>query len=218
MGTDSKPVTKTRQKLKEAYDAEFLATIERAEKQIILARHGRRLIHLLDDSPIVPGEDPLPYEHGAQARQILNDAEDDLREWQLDPHDLLNQFASERKYPAEYERSASSSPNAEPRSVRRERAPSADENEAAEHTPAANPQGEHESVQERERRGDDVLGAQRNVKENRMRINDTEALLPQSSQQLDGSTILTGSPVSSVDGWRVHANLFSPDKQPNLAY
>ncbi|CAN8099210.1 unnamed protein product [Discula destructiva] len=72
----------TRQKLKEAYDAEFIATIERAEKQIILARHGRRLLQLLDDSPVVPGEEQRPYPHGAQARQILNDCEDDMKDWE----------------------------------------------------------------------------------------------------------------------------------------
>ena len=72
----------TRQKLKEAYAAEFAATIERAEKQIILARHGRRLLNLLDDTPVVPGNVRPVYEHANQARQILNDAEDDLREWQ----------------------------------------------------------------------------------------------------------------------------------------
>lgn len=74
----------TRQKFKEAYDAEFVATIERAEKQIILARHGQRLLKLLDDTPVVPGDTRPAYEHSAQARQILNDAEDDLREWQPD--------------------------------------------------------------------------------------------------------------------------------------
>ncbi|KAF3762977.1 hypothetical protein M406DRAFT_92978 [Cryphonectria parasitica EP155] len=77
----------SRQKLKEAYDAEFLATIERAEKQIILARHGRRLIQLLDDSPVVPGDGQRPYQHAAQARQILNDAEDDLKDWQPESDD-----------------------------------------------------------------------------------------------------------------------------------
>ncbi|KAA8629681.1 hypothetical protein SMACR_05820 [Sordaria macrospora] len=71
----------TRQKLKEAYTAEFLATIERAEKQVILARHGLRLLNLLDDTPIVPGDAGIPYTQGHQARQILNDAEDDLRDW-----------------------------------------------------------------------------------------------------------------------------------------
>lgn len=76
---------KTRQKLKEAYAAEFAATIERAEKQIILAKHGRRLLNLLDDTPVVPGDTRAAYSHGAQARQILNDAEDDLRDWQPEP-------------------------------------------------------------------------------------------------------------------------------------
>ncbi|KAK4116501.1 hypothetical protein N656DRAFT_723927, partial [Canariomyces notabilis] len=71
----------TRQKLKEAYTAEFLATIERAEKQIILSRHGLRLLQLLDDTPTVPGDVRPAYAHASQARQILNDAEDDLRDW-----------------------------------------------------------------------------------------------------------------------------------------
>jgi hypothetical protein len=62
----------------------FAATIERAEKQIILAKHGRRLLNLLDDTPVVPGDARPPFAHGAEARQIINDAEEDLREWQLD--------------------------------------------------------------------------------------------------------------------------------------
>lgn len=74
-------VTQTRQKLKEAYDLHFAATIERAEKQIMLARHGRRLLNLLDDTPIVPGDTRPEFEHAHQARQVLNDAEEDLREW-----------------------------------------------------------------------------------------------------------------------------------------
>lgn len=71
----------TRQKLKEAYDLHFAATIERAEKQIMLARHGRRILNLLDDTPVVPGDTRPPFEHAHQARQVLNDAEEDLREW-----------------------------------------------------------------------------------------------------------------------------------------
>ncbi|MCJ1465249.1 hypothetical protein MMC07_003865 [Pseudocyphellaria aurata] len=74
----------TRQKLKEAYDIHFAATIERAEKQILLARHGRRLLNLLDDTPIVPGDTRPAFAHGHQARQVLNDAEEDLREWTPD--------------------------------------------------------------------------------------------------------------------------------------
>jgi hypothetical protein len=68
--------------MKEAYAAEFAATIERAEKQIILARHGRRLLNLLNDTPVVPGDIRPAFEHTSQARQILNDAEDDLKDWQ----------------------------------------------------------------------------------------------------------------------------------------
>lgn len=75
-------ICKTRQKIKEAYASEFAATIERAEKQIILARHGRRLLNLLDDTPVIPGDTRPEFPHANQARQILNDAEDDLREWQ----------------------------------------------------------------------------------------------------------------------------------------
>ncbi|KAK7907928.1 eisosome component PIL1 domain-containing protein, partial [Apiospora marii] len=72
----------TRQKLKESYTAEFAAVIERAEKQIILAQHGRRLLALLDDSPVTPGDARGSYQEGGAARQILNDAEDDLRKWE----------------------------------------------------------------------------------------------------------------------------------------
>ncbi|CEJ90525.1 Putative Sphingolipid long chain base-responsive protein LSP1 [[Torrubiella] hemipterigena] len=76
----------TRQKIKEAYEAEFAATIERAEKQIILAKHGRRLLQLLDDTPVVPGDARPAYDTAtqAQARQVLNDVEDDLRDWRPD--------------------------------------------------------------------------------------------------------------------------------------
>ncbi|KAI1659740.1 putative sphingolipid long chain base-responsive protein [Daldinia decipiens] len=72
----------TRSKLKEAYDAEFAAVIERAEKQIILAKHGRRLLDLLDDSPVTPGDARHAYQNGGAARQVLNDAEDDLKSWE----------------------------------------------------------------------------------------------------------------------------------------
>ncbi|KAI0539998.1 Eisosome component PIL1-domain-containing protein [Xylaria digitata] len=73
----------TRKKLREAYDAEFEAVIERAEKQIILAKHGKRLLSLIDDSPITPGDARRVYNQGGAARQVLNDAEDDLRSWEM---------------------------------------------------------------------------------------------------------------------------------------
>jgi hypothetical protein len=80
--------SQTRQKLKEAYAAEFAATIERAEKQIILARHGRRILNLLDDTPVIPGDMRPAFEYTNQARQILNDAEDDLKDWQPELEDV----------------------------------------------------------------------------------------------------------------------------------
>lgn len=59
----------------------FAATIERAEKQIILARHARTALNLLDDTPIVPGDAHQSFEGHERLRQVLNDAEEDLRNW-----------------------------------------------------------------------------------------------------------------------------------------
>ncbi|KAI1208954.1 putative sphingolipid long chain base-responsive protein [Annulohypoxylon truncatum] len=84
----------TRNKLKESYDTEFAAVIERAEKQIILAKHGRRLLELLDDSPVTPGDPRRAYQNGAAARQVLNDAEDDLKAWDKnvdEPYSLVEE-------------------------------------------------------------------------------------------------------------------------------
>lgn len=41
----------TRAKLKEAYALKFAAVVERAERQITLAKYGRMLLGLLDDTP-----------------------------------------------------------------------------------------------------------------------------------------------------------------------
>ena len=46
----------TRQKVKEAYASQLAAVIERSEKQAIIARHARRMLNLLDDTPVVPGD------------------------------------------------------------------------------------------------------------------------------------------------------------------
>lgn len=40
------------------------------------------MINLLDDTPIVPGDAHPVFEGTEAARQVLNDAEDDLRHWQ----------------------------------------------------------------------------------------------------------------------------------------
>lgn len=44
----------------------------------------------------MPGDDRQPYAHGHQARQILNDCEDDLREWQPDQEAFLDAAESPR--------------------------------------------------------------------------------------------------------------------------
>ncbi|GFF22623.1 sphingolipid long chain base-responsive protein PIL1 [Aspergillus udagawae] len=72
----------TRLKLKEAFDVHLAAVIERGEKQILLARHARRLLNHLDDTPIVPGDSRHPYEHADAAKQILEAAENDLKAWE----------------------------------------------------------------------------------------------------------------------------------------
>ncbi|KAJ5935178.1 hypothetical protein N7466_004725 [Penicillium verhagenii] len=71
----------TRTKLKEAFDIHTAAVIERAEKQIILARHARRLLNFIDDGPVVPGDSRQAYDHEFEARAVLEDAEADLRAW-----------------------------------------------------------------------------------------------------------------------------------------
>ncbi|KAI1430053.1 Eisosome component PIL1-domain-containing protein [Xylaria sp. FL1777] len=86
----------TRKKLREAYDSEFEAVIERAEKQIILAKHGKRLLSLLDDSPVTPGDPRKVYEQGSAARQVLNDAEDDLKSWERNrEHEFIGHEATD---------------------------------------------------------------------------------------------------------------------------
>ena len=65
-----------------SYDLHFAATIERAEKQIILAKYGRRLLNYLDDTPVVPGDVRQPFAHAHDARQVLTDAEQELQMWE----------------------------------------------------------------------------------------------------------------------------------------
>jgi hypothetical protein len=81
----------TRAKLKEAYAQHFAAVVERAEKQAILAKHGRRMLNLLNDTPVVPGDTHEPFNEERQARQILYDAEEDLRIWTLNLEEVPTQ-------------------------------------------------------------------------------------------------------------------------------
>ena len=72
----------TRQKFKEAYDLHTAAIIERAEKQIILAQQARQVIDLLDDTPIVPGEERQRFENGEYLQHAMTEAETRLRAWE----------------------------------------------------------------------------------------------------------------------------------------
>ena len=46
-----------------------------------MARQARRLINLVDDTPIVPGSSHPAFAGNETARQILNDTEEELKSW-----------------------------------------------------------------------------------------------------------------------------------------
>jgi len=71
----------TRTKLKEAFALHFAAVVERSQKSEILAKHGRNILELLDDSPVVPGETNKAYDGDRAAREILMECEDELKQW-----------------------------------------------------------------------------------------------------------------------------------------
>jgi len=71
----------TRQKLKEAYQLHVNALSERSEKQEILAKHCRRLLELIDDTPVVPGAEKRVWEHERDAKDVLLDAEEEMGKW-----------------------------------------------------------------------------------------------------------------------------------------
>jgi hypothetical protein len=71
----------TRKKFREAYATHLAAVLERSEKQAILAKQAQRLLILLDDSPIIPGEAHEPFSKTEEARQVLNEAEAELKQW-----------------------------------------------------------------------------------------------------------------------------------------
>lgn len=76
-----------RHALKETYLLHFAALIERSEKTLILADHGRRILEFLDDTPVVPGDAPAAYTHEARAKQVLLDCEEELKQYQPKSYD-----------------------------------------------------------------------------------------------------------------------------------
>ena len=87
------PALKTRQKFKEAYDIHFAAVIERSEKEALLAKQARRLVNLVDDTPIVPGNSHQAFDGNEKARLILDNAEEDLKNWHP-THEVIRSNAS----------------------------------------------------------------------------------------------------------------------------
>ncbi|QSL66562.1 hypothetical protein MERGE_000944 [Pneumocystis wakefieldiae] len=77
----------SRQKLKEAYNMYFLSVQERAEKQCLLSHYGRKLLDLLDDNPVIPGDARIAYESEKEAKELLLEAEEALHSWR--PGQLL---------------------------------------------------------------------------------------------------------------------------------
>lgn len=73
--------------LKETYLMHFAALIERSERNLILADHGRRILEFLDDTPVVPGDAPASYTHEARAKQVLLDCEEELKEYRPKSYD-----------------------------------------------------------------------------------------------------------------------------------
>lgn len=78
-----------RQNFKEAYQMRFAAVIQRAEKQLIIADAAMQVLDLLDDSPIVPGEQKEPFGKSDTAKHILIECENRLKNWSEEHNAIL---------------------------------------------------------------------------------------------------------------------------------
>ncbi|CAM9018233.1 hypothetical protein WICANDRAFT_29490 [Wickerhamomyces anomalus NRRL Y-366-8] len=74
----------TREKLKIAFNYQFDAVRELAEKFALIAGYGKALLELLDDAPVTPGETRPAYDGYEASKQIIIDAENALASWTLD--------------------------------------------------------------------------------------------------------------------------------------
>lgn len=74
----------TREKLKAAFNYQFDAVRELAEKYALIAGYGKALLELLDDSAVTPGEARPDYDGYEALKQIIVDAENALALWTLD--------------------------------------------------------------------------------------------------------------------------------------
>ncbi|CAG86914.1 DEHA2D07084p [Debaryomyces hansenii CBS767] len=74
----------TREQIKAAFNYQFDATRELAEKYALIAGYGKALLELLDDSAVTPGETRPAYDGYDASKQIIIDAENALASWTLD--------------------------------------------------------------------------------------------------------------------------------------
>ncbi|KAK6198836.1 Pil1 eisosome component [Scheffersomyces amazonensis] len=74
----------TREQLKAAFNYQFDATRELAEKYALIAGYGKALLELLDDSAVTPGETRPAYDGYEASKQIIIDAENALSSWTLE--------------------------------------------------------------------------------------------------------------------------------------
>lgn len=74
----------TREKLKAAFNIQFDATCEHAEKLALIGGYGKHLLDLIDDTPVTPGEARPAYDSYDTSKQIIVDCENALSDWTLD--------------------------------------------------------------------------------------------------------------------------------------
>lgn len=103
----------TRQKFREAYAIHLAAVLERSEKQALLAKQAQKLLYLIDDTPIVPGQEHPPFKGGEQARVILSEAEGELKEWSPSWENIQTAHTGHDGMPAQTHHETAAPPQAE---------------------------------------------------------------------------------------------------------
>ncbi|KAK6463271.1 Eisosome component PIL1/LSP1 [Scheffersomyces coipomensis] len=102
----------TREQLKAAFNYQFDATRELAEKYALIAGYGKALLELLDDSAVTPGETRPAYDGYEASKQIIVDAENALSSWTLDSAavkptlSLHHEYEEEDEVPVDEEEAA----------------------------------------------------------------------------------------------------------------
>ncbi len=74
----------TREKLKAAFNYQFDALSEHAEKLALIAGYGKALLELLDDSAVTPGETRPTYDGYEASKQVIVDTENALAHWTVE--------------------------------------------------------------------------------------------------------------------------------------